>query len=141
LKEIKFQNCFVIKISDEARLYEKLGDYLVLCTACFWYCRIAPNQVGICATRLNQKGMLYSLVYGSAIGLHLDPVEKKRFFIFIHGENFYFLVLVVVILAFYFVRIGKCQIKSKIKWHTSAFYLAYKMLDFPPTLVEKLILA
>jgi len=48
----------------QARLYEKLGDDLVRYTACSWYCRIAPNQGGICAARLNQKGMLYSLVYG-----------------------------------------------------------------------------
>jgi pyruvate formate lyase activating enzyme len=71
----------------QARLYEKLGDDLVRCTACSWYCRIAPNQVGICATRLNQKGKLYSLVYGLAIGLHLDPVEKKPLFHFYPGEN------------------------------------------------------
>jgi len=122
-------------------LCKKLGDYLVRCTACSWYCRIAPNQVEICATRLNQKGKLYSLVYSLAIGLHLDPVEKKRFFIFIQVKIFYLLALVVVILAFYFVRIRKCQIKSKIKWHISAFYLAYKMLDVPPTPIEKLILA
>jgi len=75
------------------------------------------------------------------MALHLDPVEKKRFFIFIQAKIFYLLALMVVILAFYFVRIGKCQIKSKIKWHTSTFYLAYKMLDVPPTPVEKLILA
>ena len=125
----------------QARLCEKLGDHLVRCTACFWYCRIAPNQVGICATRLNQKVMIYSLVYGLTIGFHLDPVEKNRFFIFIQAKIFYLLALVVVILAFYFVRIGKYQIKSKIKWHTSAFYPAYKILDAPPTPVEKLILA
>jgi len=71
----------------QARLYEKLGDDLVRCTACSWYCRIAPNQVGICATRLNQKGKLYSLVYGLAIGLHLDPVEKKPLFHFYPGEK------------------------------------------------------
>jgi len=71
----------------QARLYEKLGDDLVRCTACSWYCRIAPNQVGICATRLNQKGKLYSLVYGLAIGLHLDPVEKKPLYHFYPGEK------------------------------------------------------
>jgi pyruvate formate lyase activating enzyme len=71
----------------QARLYEKLGDDLVRCTACSWYCRIAPNQVGICATRLNQKGKLYSLVYGLAISLHLDPVEKKPLYHFYPGEK------------------------------------------------------
>jgi len=71
----------------QAVLYEKLGEEKVKCTACSWYCQIAPNQVGICATRLNQKGKLYSLVYGFAIGLHLDPVEKKPLYHFYPGEK------------------------------------------------------
>ena len=71
----------------QAVLYEKLGEERVKCTACSWYCQIAPNQVGICATRLNQKGKLYSLVYGYAVGLHLDPVEKKPLYHFYPGEK------------------------------------------------------
>lgn len=42
--------------------------------------------MGICGTRINQKGKLYSLVYGRAIGLQLDPVEKKPLFHFLPGE-------------------------------------------------------
>jgi pyruvate formate lyase activating enzyme len=71
----------------KAVLYEKLADQKVRCLACSWYCQIAPNQVGICATRYNQKGDLYSLVYGWAIGLHLDPVEKKPLYHFYPGER------------------------------------------------------
>jgi pyruvate formate lyase activating enzyme len=60
---------------------------VVRCTACAWYCRIKPGQVGVCATRLNQDGKLYSLVYGKAIGLHDDPVEKKPLYHFIPGSR------------------------------------------------------
>jgi pyruvate formate lyase activating enzyme len=71
----------------EAVLYKKLPRKLVRCTACNWYCTIAPGQVGVCATRLNRDGRLYSLVYGHAIGLHLDPVEKKPLFHFLPGSR------------------------------------------------------
>ena len=61
----------------QAVLYEKKDNCGVRCLACSWYCTIAPGRAGVCATRLNKAGILYSLVYGKAIGLHLDPVEKK----------------------------------------------------------------
>ncbi|MDH7476017.1 MAG: AmmeMemoRadiSam system radical SAM enzyme [Microgenomates group bacterium] len=67
----------------KAFLFQKLEENGVRCLACSWYCQIAPNQVGICATRINKNGNLYSLVYGKAIGLHPDPVEKKPLFHFL----------------------------------------------------------
>ncbi len=70
-----------------AKLYQPLSDKRVRCLACSWYCQIAPNQVGICASRYNQNGKLYSLVYGEAIGLDLDPVEKKPLYHFYPGES------------------------------------------------------
>lgn len=70
----------------QAVLYQKLQNNLVRCLACSWYCQIGENQLGICATRLNQKGNLYSLVYGYAIGLHNDPVEKKPLYHFYPGS-------------------------------------------------------
>ena len=69
----------------KARLYKQLPNNLVQCNACNWYCKISPGQVGVCATRYNQNGDLYSLVYGKAIGLHPDPVEKKPLFHFLPG--------------------------------------------------------
>lgn len=61
----------------QAVLYQELDNRQIKCLACSWYCRIAAGQAGICKTRFNKSGTLYSLVYGKAIGLHLDPVEKK----------------------------------------------------------------
>jgi len=70
-----------------AKLYQPLKDKRVRCLACSWYCKISSGQTGICATRYNQDGKLYSLVYGQAIGLHLDPVEKKPLFHFYPGQR------------------------------------------------------
>jgi len=67
----------------QATLYQKIEGNKVKCLACSWYCKIQPNNVGVCATRLNKNGILYSLVYGKAIGLHLDPVEKKPLYHFL----------------------------------------------------------
>lgn len=67
----------------EAVLYKKIGNKKVECLACSWYCKIAPGKAGVCVTRLNKNGSLYSLVYGRAIGLHKDPVEKKPLFHFL----------------------------------------------------------
>ncbi|MCX7880983.1 MAG: AmmeMemoRadiSam system radical SAM enzyme [Patescibacteria group bacterium] len=71
----------------KAILFEKLEGSLVKCLACSWYCKIASKQLGICATRFNEKGSLYSLVYGYVIGPHLDPVEKKPLYHFYPGEK------------------------------------------------------
>lgn len=71
----------------KASLYKKLDNNLVRCTACNWYCRIAPGQVGVCATRYNQNSELYSLVYGKTTGLAIDPVEKKPLFHFLPSSR------------------------------------------------------
>lgn len=64
----------------KATLFKKLEDKSVRCLACSWYCRIIPNHVGVCGTRYNEDGILYSLVYGRPTGLTIDPVEKKPFY-------------------------------------------------------------
>lgn len=70
-----------------ATLYLPLKNQSVRCTACNWYCRLKPGTVGVCGTRYNQAGQLYSLVYGQAASLHLDPVEKKPLYHFFPGAN------------------------------------------------------
>lgn len=70
-----------------AQLFRKLPDQNVECTACAWHCPIKPGQTGICATRLNREGVLYSLVYGHPTGLALDPIEKKPLHHFLPGTT------------------------------------------------------
>jgi pyruvate formate lyase activating enzyme len=71
----------------KAVLYEKLPADKVRCTACSWYCTIKENGVGICATRANIRGDLYSLVYGRPTTLAVDPVEKKPLYHFLPGSS------------------------------------------------------
>ena len=72
-----------------AMLYEKLGDGRVRCNLCAHRCVISPGHRGICAVRENRDGTLYSLVYGKAISLAVDPIEKKPLFHFLPGSRAY----------------------------------------------------
>jgi pyruvate formate lyase activating enzyme len=45
-----------------------------------------PGKRGICGVRENRDGKLYSLVYGKAIAVNIDPIEKKPFFHFLPGS-------------------------------------------------------
>lgn len=61
----------------EAILYEKLARQNVRCQVCQRRCQIAPGQKGYCQTRLNQAGKLYTLIFGLASSVCVDPIEKK----------------------------------------------------------------
>lgn len=70
----------------KATLFRKLAGNRVECLACSWYCKIAPDQSGICAVRQNRGGELYLTVYGQAAAAHVDPIEKKPLFHFLPGQ-------------------------------------------------------
>ena len=70
----------------EAYLYKKLSDRKIQCQNCAHYCVILPGKRGICGVRENINGKLYSLVYGKAVAIHIDPIEKKPFFHFLPGS-------------------------------------------------------
>jgi pyruvate formate lyase activating enzyme len=74
----------------EAMFYEKLEDNLVNCNLCSHRCRrIADYKRGICGVRENRDGKLYSLVYGKAVAMSIDPIEKKPLFNFLPGSRSY----------------------------------------------------
>ena len=64
----------------EALLYEKLTDSRVQCALCAHRCKINSGRRGLCGVRENKDGILYSLVFGTLIAEHVDPIEKKPFF-------------------------------------------------------------
>jgi len=70
----------------ECLLYQKSGDYTV-CQTCNHRCRIAPYKRGLCGVRENQKGKLYSLIYGRIIAENIDPIEKKPLYHFMPGTS------------------------------------------------------
>lgn len=66
----------------EASFYKKNDDGSVSCILCHRFCRIAKDSRGFCGVRLNKDGVLYSLNYGRAIAVAIDPIEKKPFYHF-----------------------------------------------------------
>jgi len=71
----------------QALLYKKLPAKSVQCQNCAHYCVIQPDKTGICGVRENKDGKLYSLVYGKACAVNIDPIEKKPFFHFLPGTQ------------------------------------------------------
>ncbi len=71
----------------KAILYEKLKDNKVRCQACHNQCLIPDKRTGICGVRQNIDGDLYLLVYGKAISVNIDPIEKKPLFHFLPGQK------------------------------------------------------
>jgi len=71
----------------EALLYDRLDDQAVACRLCAHRCRIPEGGRGLCGVRENRSGTLQTLVYGKAIALNADPIEKKPLFHFLPGTR------------------------------------------------------
>lgn len=71
----------------EAKFYEKLENKKVQCKLCARNCIILDRKRGSCRVRENIKGKLYSLVYGKAVSVSIDPIEKKPLFNFMPGTS------------------------------------------------------
>jgi pyruvate formate lyase activating enzyme len=69
----------------EAYLVRPLRGGAVQCRVCEHFCAVHPGESGKCGVRHNDDGTLYLTVYGNAIALNLDPVEKKPLFHFLPG--------------------------------------------------------
>jgi len=70
----------------EARWWHESQGYAI-CGLCPHGCRIADGKAGICGSRVNRKGTLYSAVYGYPCALAIDPVEKKPLYHFLPGTT------------------------------------------------------
>ena len=68
----------------EAILYTKgVKEGFVKCLACHHYCQIAEWKTWICGVRKNENAKLYLLTWGQALGVNVDPIEKKPLFHFL----------------------------------------------------------
>ena len=74
------------RIIREALLYRKLNDE-VECGLCERGCRIPSDSRGLCRSRINRKGKLYTLEYGDISSISANPIEKKPFFHFYPGTK------------------------------------------------------
>lgn len=71
----------------EARYYKRLPDREIECGLCPRRCRLGDKERGFCGVRENDGGTYYTLVYGKACALNVDPIEKKPFFHVLPGTN------------------------------------------------------
>ena len=69
--------------SHEAAHYRQLGDGRVACGLCPHRCILEPGDRGVCRSRVNYQGRLFSLSYGTVCAVNLDPIEKKPLFHFL----------------------------------------------------------
>jgi pyruvate formate lyase activating enzyme len=69
----------------EASFWKNIEDKKVQCNLCSHNCKINEDKLGICGVRKNEKGRLYTLIYGSASSLSADPIEKKPLYHFHPG--------------------------------------------------------
>jgi pyruvate formate lyase activating enzyme len=71
----------------EAYLAKSLSGGVAQCRVCEHFCAVKPGEMGKCCVRQNVDGTLYLLVYGEAIAVHVDPIEKKPLFHFMPGQQ------------------------------------------------------
>ncbi len=71
----------------EAMAWEELEGNKVHCYLCGHNCTIKEGKRGICGVRENRDGTLYSVIYGKAASLAVDPIEKKPLYHFYPGTQ------------------------------------------------------
>lgn len=71
----------------KARYFEVLPDNSVKCLLCPHACILKNGQAGICHTRINEEGTLYTKAYGNPVAVHLDPIEKKPLYHFLPASK------------------------------------------------------
>jgi pyruvate formate lyase activating enzyme len=71
----------------EARYYKKHPDREIECVLCPRTCKLGDKERGYCGVRENIGGTYYTLVYGKACTMNVDPIEKKPFFHFLPRTN------------------------------------------------------
>ncbi|OGP64268.1 MAG: AmmeMemoRadiSam system radical SAM enzyme [Deltaproteobacteria bacterium RBG_13_47_9] len=71
----------------EAMLYSPLEEGKVKCNLCNHRCTVSPSSRGVCGVRENREGKLYTLVFGCAVSMNVDPVEKKPLFHLFPGSS------------------------------------------------------
>lgn len=68
-------------------LYDRLPDLRARCNVCQRRCVIAPERMGVCMTRLNKGGDVFSTIYGIVSSMAADPIEKKPLYHYLPGSR------------------------------------------------------
>lgn len=67
--------------------YQKLTNYYIRCISCERRCIIPINGTGVCKTKTNINGKLYTLTYGDLSSVESRPIEIKPFYNFWPGST------------------------------------------------------
>ena len=70
----------------QALFYENMENDMVRCRLCPHECVLTEGAAGLCHSRRNDNGQLYSLNYGCVSSIALDPIEKKPLYHFHPGS-------------------------------------------------------
>lgn len=73
----------LVPFREEAMYYKRIDEQTVQCELCPRRCTLTNGQRSFCRGREPKDGKLYSLVYGLACAVHIDPIEKKPLFHFL----------------------------------------------------------
>ncbi len=73
----------------EGVLFDRLPDNKVKCRVCSHRCTIGEGKLGICRTRKNIEGRIYTLIYDTVSSEAVDPIEKKPLYHFLPGTLSY----------------------------------------------------
>lgn len=73
----------------EGVLFDELPGKKIKCHVCSHRCTIAEGKVGICRTRQNKNGKIYTLIYNTVSSEAVDPIEKKPLYHFLPGTLSY----------------------------------------------------
>jgi pyruvate formate lyase activating enzyme len=71
----------------ESSFFAELPENKVECTLCEHRCKLDLEESGLCGTRKNIDGKLYTLVYGDLSAIESRPIEMKPFFHFWPGST------------------------------------------------------
>jgi pyruvate formate lyase activating enzyme len=74
------------RFAREAAFWSR-ADLGVQCVLCPFNCYLTEGARGRCRVRMNRGGALYTMVYGQAVSLNLDPIEKKPVFHMLPGTG------------------------------------------------------
>ena len=74
-------------MAEIAQYFTEQSNDKVKCTLCPHSCVISSGERGICGVRENIEGRLYSINYGKASSISIDPIEKKPLYHFYPGNK------------------------------------------------------
>jgi len=74
------------KFIKKAKYQRKIDENYSQCLTCERRCKIGNGKTGICNTRINKDGEIYTIVYGLIPAISFNPIEKKPLYHFYPGS-------------------------------------------------------